>query len=658
MKHNVLLFLGITGLIFIGVNVTASLEDDLILDFSQTQFSFIEPMDTLAIFKFKATNTGTKNLLIHFDQYCGSSRNVPVRAPQGTTPLAPGESMWFKILPEGRHCGYDPNTPQTINRTLYMGFGDHNNENWPTPEDNSFSLNKTIGIKVVDRTTLEGDTTIQGITVDEEDNPIPYVDIELGGYGGKVPVLISDANGHFTYSIAESPVYFLIAKKEGYRTASVEINGSNVQDSYTVTLTHETSPVSVSASLINSVTGNIGVWRCAATDDESKLLLVNGMENWEDEGLKNQSKLYLLDTNDGEILWTHDMGWESWSADITDEGRYVVFGTRLAEFQTGPPGFTNYIRLLNETDGSIIWEKNITTGNFPNASGGLYTAGMKFSHNEDYILVHVEHDYIYLLNRSDGSVKWYKWVSQNIREVLFTQDDQYVYVPSGNGWLYKLRVEDGSEVWKQWIGCWAFINGFDLSPDENYIAVGSKAGYLTVLNTSDGAVRFTKDFHGAAATCRFSPDGTKLIVGGGHSFTIMLDLDGNVLWRYYGIGCDIRWSGDGRLIFSNNGNIFDIYGTMIYDVLPGMDRDTQVGWVNSDATRFIFAVRDASSSENNIIEVYSIETSLEEECDLPGDNPPCDEVTLSEVVDYINLWIEGEAELSEVIDLINAWALC
>lgn len=103
------------------------------------------------------------------------------------------------------------------------------------------------------------------------------------------------------------------------------------------------------------------------------------MENWEDESLKNQSKLYLLDTSTDEILWTHDMGWESWSADITDDGRYVVFGTHSYPGQTG---FTHYIRLLNGIDGSMIWTKEFTPENFPGTRAGFCDCSnaVKFKH--------------------------------------------------------------------------------------------------------------------------------------------------------------------------------------------------------------------------------------------------------------------------------------
>lgn len=43
-------------------------------------------------------------------------------------------------------------------------------------------------------------------------------------------------------------------------------------------------------------------------------------------------------------------------------------------------------------------------------------------------------------------------------------------------------------------------------------------------------------------------------------------------------------------------------------------------------------------------------------CSKLGDYPPCDEITLAEIVNYINAWSRGEAELGDVIDLIIAWS--
>ncbi|PVX25216.1 MAG: hypothetical protein CW691_05280, partial [Candidatus Bathyarchaeum sp.] len=200
---------------------SSSLEDDLVLDFSETQFSFNDPMDMWFIFKFKATNTGTNNLRIQYFKYCTANPGrVPVGSPQAATPLAPGESMWFKILLTEQECAYEPNTIQTINRTVYLEFFDENT-NWEDP-NNRFSVTKDIQIDVFNRITLEGPVNIQGVTLDEYGTPIPNVELDIGGYGGKVPIR-SDDNGQFSYSVIESPTYFLIAQKEGYNGAYMEI---------------------------------------------------------------------------------------------------------------------------------------------------------------------------------------------------------------------------------------------------------------------------------------------------------------------------------------------------------------------------------------------------------------------------------------------------
>lgn len=49
-------------------------------------------------------------------------------------------------------------------------------------------------------------------------------------------------------------------------------------------------------------------------------------------------------------------------------------------------------------------------------------------------------------------------------------------------------------------------------------------------------------------------------------------------------------------------------------------------------------------------------TTLAGQCSMPGDDPPCGEVTMQEVIAHINKWAAGTADLGEVIDLINAWA--
>jgi hypothetical protein len=41
---------------------------------------------------------------------------------------------------------------------------------------------------------------------------------------------------------------------------------------------------------------------------------------------------------------------------------------------------------------------------------------------------------------------------------------------------------------------------------------------------------------------------------------------------------------------------------------------------------------------------------------MPGNYPPCDGASLSEVITAINQWAAGNFDLGYVIDLINSWA--
>ncbi|MEA3254996.1 MAG: S8 family serine peptidase [Candidatus Altiarchaeota archaeon] len=63
-----------------------------------------------------------------------------------------------------------------------------------------------------------------------------------------------------------------------------------------------------------------------------------------------------------------------------------------------------------------------------------------------------------------------------------------------------------------------------------------------------------------------------------------------------------------------------------------------------------------STSTTSTTSSSTTTTTLQDECTLGGDYPPCDEVTLTEVVDFINLWSQDQSDLTDAINLVNAWA--
>jgi pectate lyase len=63
-----------------------------------------------------------------------------------------------------------------------------------------------------------------------------------------------------------------------------------------------------------------------------------------------------------------------------------------------------------------------------------------------------------------------------------------------------------------------------------------------------------------------------------------------------------------------------------------------------------------TSSPTTSTSSTSTTTTTIAQCIMPGNYPPCEEVTLSEVVNSINRWVEGVYYLGDLIGLINSWA--
>jgi hypothetical protein len=65
---------------------------------------------------------------------------------------------------------------------------------------------------------------------------------------------------------------------------------------------------------------------------------------------------------------------------------------------------------------------------------------------------------------------------------------------------------------------------------------------------------------------------------------------------------------------------------------------------------------DSTSTTTTSTTTTSSTTTTLAECTPTGNEPPCNEVSLTEVISIINAWTTGTANLNDVIALINAWA--
>ena len=77
---------------------------------------------------------------------------------------------------------------------------------------------------------------------------------------------------------------------------------------------------------------------------------------------------------------------------------------------------------------------------------------------------------------------------------------------------------------------------------------------------------------------------------------------------------------------------------------------------STTTTSRITTSTSTSTTTTNGTSNTSATTTTQPQCIMPGNYPPCNDVTLSEVVNAINRWAAGEYDLWYLIDLIDSWA--
>jgi hypothetical protein len=108
-------------------------------------------------------------------------------------------------------------------------------------------------------------------------------------------------------------------------------------------------------------------------------------------------------------------------------------------------------------------------------------------------------------------------------------------------------------------------------------------------------------------------------------------------------------------IYQNIVNTEDGALMLVNDVSGSM---ADSSWINCSGatTTSTSTTTSTTSTTSTSSSTTSSTTTTQGSCTMPGDNPPCDEISLAEVVYAITQWADGNMDLGEIIDLINAWA--
>jgi len=569
-----------------GAESNGSNLSSLQVDFGDSPTAVI-PLDKGIKHRFTVRNIGDSELIIELKTHkveTGEVIHLVFPQPQRFY-LSPGEEHIVTAnLEMGPEYGVGVHS-YLVNYTFQNVFD--------TRDSISFIRNYTF--TVLDRANITGDFMVRGKVVDEYGQAIQgaLVELRAADYDTRVN---SGPNGTFSFSVPPNPNWWLRVSKNGYKALCI----FDLKDtSYILTLAKFSEDIP-KYELVKQVTTDIGFWKAIVSADEKYILLVQAMENWVDLTLRNQSRIMLY-TLDGEKVWEYLMGWPSWGADLSRDGKYAVYVTEQ------PPGRPDELVLLDALTGTLIWKKELTAENFPpNRLGVLISKEVQFSHNGEYIGIGTGAGDFYLLNRETGNILWDSFTEGQIRKITFANDDAYVYVGSGDGNLYKFVTNNGTLLWKAWILSWPYTYGLALSPDESMIAAGVKSGEVTVIRTDDGAILWSRDLGQlTVGWVQFSPDGRLLVAGSAVTGTNVLNAsDGTLLWRIIRSGGAGMWTHDGRYLLAEGGGkglILTLDGTLVTELDPGFNTQYwKVAYITRDKSKIIFAARDMKAGNVGI----------------------------------------------------------
>jgi len=489
---------------------------------------------------FTVTNSGSAVLNVQVG--ASDPEDVNVTLMQQFLYLGAGESQQVEMVIE-------PTTTAagSYNKTITYTFTNRGNANDTKTQDCTYSYT------VLDTASLAGPVSFAGtLTAANGGAAVGGANVQVYTRvdGQPLKAATTDSGGAFSISDLPSGIDYYL-----------KITAPNYLDTYRFypAASGAVSGIGVSLVASNSIstpsgytlsktdTGSIGYWKYAVDSSGTKLLAVNGMENWpttwnhtgDDPNLtlKQQSKLTLYPL-DGTFtpLWSYALGNEAWGADLSADGTKAAAAVMKYTTDSGSTVHTGKIVVLNGANGNVLWSKDIYNNS---GSTSLYDAvasgnshrdelridcdarEVQFSHDGTKLAVGTQNGFFFVLDTSNGNVLWYGFLNGQVRKIAFDATDANLYAGSGDGYLYKFAVSGsgdrtGGQAWKSYIHSWPYTYGLKLSPDGGKIAVGVKSGELTVLNTSNGNKLWDYDM---GILCvrwvDFSSDGSLLAAGSG-----------------------------------------------------------------------------------------------------------------------------------------------
>jgi len=596
------------------------------------------PLKKIMKHRIKVTNSGTSSLYIEF--------RTEVIAPypmviETVTPepsflwLEPGESEYIYTKMDEKWGEIPAFLPWETNeiggheRTYRWTFTDkdtNSSKTWDitipyTIVETKRHVMEQSGDKSISQDTplrgegVNGPISFGGIVLNENGEPLSGMEVYLSSGNWDSTISETGTDGRFNFqNLPERDDWVIVAQTPSTGHASLIKDTASWEDTrraralsfvkeenQQISLTLEYPQAKGDYRLSKYNKPDVGYWRGDVDESGSKVLLINGMENWSSEYPQQETKsLVSLYTIKGDLVWSYKMGWEGWGVSLSSDGDYAAFTTSNCSGKANrsvPDGVCGKFGVLDATDGSEIWTKaaeEVTETTHPK----LGSKEVEISNTNKYLAVGGTEGTFLLYDLMTGQLIWTNFIRGQVRGILFDETDKYIYAGAGDGYTYKLAASDGSVIWKTYNRSWPYLGAFKFSKQGDLLGVGGKYGDLAVIDTETGDLVWYKDMDDIVSWLDFSPDGKFLVAGGGGQYALTLfDIrTGEKIWHVPFFSHSGMFTKDGKYILAGE-TLLDLSGREIGNFSlsttgcrPGCDG--LFTYISDDMTRVIVTRRD------------------------------------------------------------------
>ena len=611
--------------------------DALVIDFYPLPEGQL-PLKKIMKHRIKVTNSGTSSLYIEF--------RTEVIAPypmviETVTPepsflwLEPGESEYIYTKMDEKwgeipaFLPWETNEIGSHERTYRWTFTDKDtnaSKTWDitipyTIVETKRHVMEQPGDRSISKDTplrgdgVSGPITFGGIVVNEIGEPLSGMEVVLSSGNWDTTISQTGDDGRFSFqNLPDRDDWVIFAQTPSFGLTSLMSDSASYEDtrraralsfakesSQQITLTLVSPKAKADYRLLNYNEPDVGYWRGDVDDAGTKILLINGMENWSSDYPQQETKsLVSLFTMDGELAWSYKMGWEGWGVSLSNDGNYAAFTTSNCSGKANrpvPDGACGKFGVLDASDGSEVWTKaaeEVTETTHPK----LGSKEVQISNTNKYLAVGATEGTFLLYDLMTGELIWSVFIRGQVRGILFDESDKYIYAGSGDGYTYKLSASDGSVIWKTYNGSWPYLGAFKFSKQGDLLGVGGKYGDLAIIDTETGELVLFKDMDDIVSWLDFSPDGKHLVAGGGGQYALTLfDIyTGEKIWHVPFFSHSGMFTKDGKYILAGE-TLLDLSGREIGNFAlsttgcrPGCDG--LFTYISDDMTRVIVTRRD------------------------------------------------------------------